>query len=159
MNYLKALGLCLTCIFVYANVSAQTSKIPLNEPDHNKPRLFKDLPDQIPVNIETINSLLNSKPENGRKVTIELAEKTLPGLSGEIISTTCKYNNTIRTLIIRPSNFSAATLTLSSFTNPDGAVSYTGRIISFQHGDAYVLEKRGEQYLLIKKDFHDLVNE
>lgn len=157
MKNLKFLGLCLICFIVSARVSAQT-KVPINEPDTKKPKLFAELPDRIPVNLSEINSLFNGTTEAGRQVHVGFGEKQA-GLNGNIISDISKYNNKIRTLIIRSSNFSGATLTLSSFTQPDGTVSYSGRIISFKHGDLFELEKQGEQYVLVKKNFNDLVNE
>jgi hypothetical protein len=159
MNYLKFLGLCLTCLLACARISAQTNKVPINEPNLNKPRLFDNLPDRIPVDKIELKKLLAGSFETGKQLPIRIAEKTMPDWNGKLISATSKYNNTIRTLIIHPGNFSGAALTLSSFTQPDGTVSFTGRIISFQHGDAYVLEKQDDQYYLIKKNYYDLINE
>jgi hypothetical protein len=70
-----------------------------------------------------------------------------------------KYNNTLRSVVVRSTNFNGATLTLSSSTTTDGAATYTGRIISFQHGDLFVLQKENEEYYLVKKKYHELINE
>jgi hypothetical protein len=61
--------------------------------------------------------------------------------------------------VIRSGNFNGATLTLSSSAQTNGAVRFTGRIISFQHGDVYELQNQNNQYILIKKNFYDLINE
>ena len=50
MKYLLLPGLCLLFCFTCASTSAQ-NKIPVNEPDQNKPKLFTNLPDKIPVDI------------------------------------------------------------------------------------------------------------
>ena len=47
MKHLKLSGFCLLCMLFCATVSAQ-DKVPLNEPDYNKPKLFNNLPDKIP---------------------------------------------------------------------------------------------------------------
>jgi hypothetical protein len=158
MRNLMSLGLGLVCIFICATAVAQ-NKAPLNEPDLNKPKLFADLPEQIAIDITELKSLLANNTRSGKDVTVSFTDKKVPAFSGKVIAAASKYQNTIQTLSIRSSNFSGATLTLSSFTLPDGTVSYTGRIISFSHGDAYMLEKRDDQYILIKKNFYDIVNE
>jgi len=65
----------------------------------------------------------------------------------------------MRSVVVRLSDFKGATLTLSSFTHPDGTVTYSGRIISFQHADLFELQYQNEQYFLIKKNYYELVNE
>jgi hypothetical protein len=158
MKNLKSLGLCLICTFLCA-ISFAQNKAPLNEPDLNKPKLFTDLPDQIAIDITELKTILTTNTETGKNATVTFADKKLQAFSGKVIAAASKYNNTLQTLSIRSSNFSGATLTLSSFTQPDGTVSYTGRIISFSHGDAYILEKKNNEYVLIKKKFYDIVNE
>lgn len=158
MKTLKSLGLCLICTLICAITFAQV-KVPLNEPDLNKPKLFSHLPDQIAIDITELKNTLTSNKEAGKEVAVSFTDRKIPVFSGKVIAAASKYNNTLQTLSIRSSNFSGAMLTLSSFTQPDGTVSYTGRIISFSHGDAYVLEKKNDQYILVKKNFHDIVNE
>jgi hypothetical protein len=156
MKNLKFLGLCLFCFCACARVSAQLSA---KDRDLNKPRLFSTLPDRIPIAIEEIKTLFAGKSETGREIRLEFTDRKLPGLNGRVVSSVSKYDDRIKTIIIRSSNFSGATLTLSSSTQPDGTVNYTGRIISFQHGDLLELEKQNEQYILVKKNFHDLISD
>jgi hypothetical protein len=158
MNYLKFLGLCLFCFLVCAGVSAQ-NKVTFTGSDQKKPKLFSEFPDHIPIDIQEIKILLNDGSEAGKQVNIDLVNQKFPTLSGKIVSSTSKYDDKIHTLIIRSSNFNGATLTLSSSIQPDGTVNYTGRIISFQHGDYFELEKQNEQYVLIKKNLHDLISD
>jgi hypothetical protein len=158
MNNLKFLGLCLICLTVCARVSAQ-NKIPTVIPDTNKPKLFANMPDRIPVDMQELQSLFVGDAVAGKQVKMDFADHKLAGLSGKIVSNTSKYDNKIHTLIIRSTNFSGATLTLSSSIQSDGTVKYIGRIISFQHGDLYELEKQNDQYVLIKKNFRDLVSD
>jgi hypothetical protein len=154
MKYLQLSGLCLLLSFICATTSAQ-NKIPVNEPDLNKPKLFANLPDKIPVDISSLQSLLNA--ENGKEVSLKLGQNTLNKFNGKVVS---KVNtDNIQSVVIRSGNFNGATFTLSSSTQPNGTVKFTGRIISFQHGDLYELQNQNDQYLLIKKNFYDLINE
>jgi hypothetical protein len=131
----------------------------INEPDYNKPALFANFPDKIPVTIDELKSLFSNDAARGKDAAISFADRKLPGFNGKLVSIASKYNNSIRSVVIRSTHFNGATLTLSSSTTTDGAASYTGRIISFQHGDLFVLQKENEQYFLIKKKFHELINE
>ncbi|MEO5562105.1 MAG: hypothetical protein ABIR18_01695 [Chitinophagaceae bacterium] len=139
-------------------VSAQI-KAPITEPNNNKPKLFANQPASIAVDIHELEALFAETTEANKDIAVQSADKKSFSFSGKVVSSTSKYNDKIRTLIIRSSNFSGATLTLSSSIQPDGTVEYTGRIISFQHGDLYELENKKDQYAFIKKNFHDLVNE
>lgn len=156
MRNLTLPGLCLAMLFLCVNASAQKA-IPVNEPDLNKPALFTDLPDQIPVHILDLQSLVNT--DKGREVNLKMGQAASKTFAGTIVSKANKYNNSIRSVVIRSSNFNGATLTLSSSTLPNGTVKFTGRILSLQHGDLYELQLIKGQYFLIKKNYHDLVNE
>jgi len=158
MNYLKISGLCLLLLLFAATGFTQNNSV-ANEPDQNKPSLFTGFPDKIPVDLNELKSLFSNDAAKGTNVALKFADKKLPGFNGKIVSATNKYNNSIRSIVIRSTQFNGATLTLSSSTTTDGAASYTGRIISFQHGDLYVLQKENEQYFLIKKKYHELINE
>ena len=158
MNYLKLYGFSLSFIFC-CTLSFAQDRVVLHEPDHNKPALFTNLPDNIPFDSNELNSLFNNNAAKGKEADAGLLNKKLPGFNGKIISATSKYNNTLQSVVIRSAGFNGATLTLSSFTTTDGTVKYSGRIVSFQHGDAFVLQKENEQYFFVKKKFHELIFE
>jgi hypothetical protein len=153
MKNLLLPGLCLLLIFSCATTSAQ-NRIPVNEPDQNKPKLFTNLPDKIFVDISELQNLVNT--ENGKTVSLKLGQN-VNNFVGQVISRS--DDQTIHSVVIRSANFNGATLTLSSSAQPNGTVKFTGRIISFKHGDAYQLQNQNEQYILIKKNFYDLINE
>ncbi len=158
MNYLKLSGPGLLFILCCATGLAQT-RATINEPDYNKPALFSNFPDKIPVTIDELKSLFSTDAARGKAAAVSFADRKLPGFNGKIVSIASKYNNSIRSVVIRSTQFNGATLTLSSSTTTDGAASYTGRIISFQHGDLFVLQKENDHYYLIKKKYHELINE
>lgn len=149
-------GICLSLLLICATASAQ-EKIPVNEPDLNKPKLFNTLPDKIPVHILDLQALVNTS--SGKEISLTLEKNTSTGFDGKVVSAASKYSNNIRSVVIRSSNFNGATFTLSSSILANGTVKFTGRIISLQHGDLYELQEQGNQYILIKKNYHDLINE
>ena len=136
---------------------------PISEPNYKKPQLFSALPDNIKVNIGYLKSLLAKSI--GDAVTSSLSEENSLAsgssfvFSGQVISTANKYNNKMQSVVIRSANFNGAGLIFTQFTNEDGSIGYSGRIISFEHGDAYELQLIDGDYQFVKKKFHELVNE
>lgn len=157
MKNLRTLALCVTVSFYSLCSSAQTEKIPLNEPNYNKPKLFQNLPDNIPVSMDNITNLFGSP--TGRSVSLNLSDRSPFQFEGDVVSSVSKYENTIQSVVIRSTNYNGARLTISRLTDENGNISYTGRIISMQHGDLYELKKINDEYMLVKRNFYDLINE
>jgi hypothetical protein len=156
MKNFLALLFCF-CIFSSGNrVFAQTDKIPVNEPDYNKPRLFDALPSRIPVTIDELNSLINEP--SGKAASFKFSGLPAKQIDGKIISV-AGQGNKIQSTVLRSTNFNGATLTVSKIRNDDGSFSFTGRVISFQHGDLFELKKEEGNYVLVKRNFYELVNE
>jgi hypothetical protein len=137
--------------------AAQTNKVPINEPNYNKPKLFQGQPDNIPVNLDNLNSLFGKQV--GLPVSVNLAEATTFQFDGQVISTASKYDNTVQSVVLRCSNFNGAQFTISKVIDENGATVYRGRIISLQHGDLYELQQNNGKYALVKRNFYDLINE
>lgn len=133
--------------------SAQINRF--NEPDLNKPMLFQNLPSDVQVTPEELTNLLTY--EVGEMVSINLSP--VFQFQGRVVSTASKYENTIQSIVIALANYNGARLTFSKLTHPGQPTTYTGRIISFQHGDLFELVFRDNQYYFVKKKFYDLVNE
>ena len=157
MKNLRTLALCVTVSFYSLYSSAQSEKIPLNEPNYNKPKLFQNLPDNIPVSLDNISNLFGSPM--GRSVSLNLSDRSTFQFEGDVVSSVSKYENTIQSVVIRSTNYNGARLNISRITDENGNISYTGRIISMQHGDVYELKKVNDEYMLVKRNFYDLINE
>ena len=153
MKYLYLRGIALLFTVFSLSVSAQTDR--LNEPNHNKPRLFDAIPNDVIVSANQLVNLLDYQV--GQSVNVMLA----PGFQfqGQVVSTANLYESNLQSVVIASSNFNGARLTFSKVIDENKKVSYTGRIISFQHGDLFELVNRDNQYYFIKKKFYDLVNE
>lgn len=157
MKTIRTTMLCVVFALSAFVSNSQEQKIPLNEPDNNKPRLFTSLPDKIPVTITNIDNILSAPV--GRNSQFRLSDDNTLQFAGEVVSTASKYNNTIQSVVIRSDIFNGARLTISKITNADGSIRYSGRIISFKHGDLYELENQDGQLVLVKKNYYELVNE
>ena len=151
-NLLKGI-ICLSVFFVCLKTNSQTP--PVREPDMNRPSLFQNLPEKISCRISDLTALLES--ETGR--TVSFAFSANSNFQGVVSSVASKFDNTLNSVVIRSTNFPGAALSFSRITKEDGTYAYVGRIISFQHGDAYEINLENGQYYFIKKGFYDLVNE
>lgn len=157
MKNLRTSLLCVLAMLSALFTVAQDNKIPINEPDHNKPRLFDALPSRIPVDVSELNALLDAPM--GRTASIALGEETGIRFNGEVVSVATQPDDQVRSVVVRSQNYNGARLTLSRITKADGTVSFVGRIISFQHGDLYELKNESGKMVLIKRNYYELVNE
>jgi len=151
--------LCAAIMLLIGAVSANAQETaPFSEPNYKKPQLFTSLPENIKVNVDNLKVLLKSS--TGDAVASDLGNGSAFDFNGQVVSTASNHNNMIKSVVIRSSNYSGASLTISQITNEDGSISYTGRIISFNHGDLFELKQQPDgTYAFVKKKFYDLVNE
>ena len=157
MKNLRIKVLCFIALLFTLVTNAQYSSIPVNEPDYRKPRLFENSPDQIPINIGILSNLLTA--QIGSTVDMNLTDGVAFNFKGEIVSSAAKFQNSMSSVVIRSSNFSGARFTITKITDADGKVNYTGRIISMKNADLYELKNINGNYMLIKRNFYDLINE
>lgn len=147
--------LCLIAASFCISLCAQKG-FPVREPDMNRPQQFANLPQQLNCNIAELETLL--KNETGKSISLTISENLI--FRGVISSlATSKESVEVQSVVVRSTNFPGSILSFSKISLPDGSVRYTGRIISFQHADAYEINLENEQYVFIKKGFYDLVNE
>lgn len=147
-------AICLLLLCNSIKISAQ-KKLPVREPDTNRPSLFKNLPSRINCNISNLESLLESPI--GRKVSIRITDEIL--FQGIISSVSSQENNSLKSIVIKSSNIQGAALTFSKVTKDDGSFYFSGRIISFQHEDGYEITNEKGEYSFVKKKFYDMVSE
>ena len=158
MKNLRTIALCVSMsIYSLCAVAQNGNTPPINEPNPNKPTLFTSLPDMIRLQSATVSALFSNTV--GTQVDTELAEVNSFRFQGQVVSSVSKYDNKIQSVVIRSSNYPGALLTISKLTAENGKVSYTGRIISMQHGDLYELKEIDEHMVFVKKGFYALVNE
>lgn len=157
MKNLRTAMLCVCTLLSVMFTKAQENKIPINEPDYNKPRLFDALPSRIPVSSNELNAILDAPV--GRTASIALGETNSVRFAGDVVSVSSQDDQQVRSVVIRSSNYNGARLTLSRIAKADGTVSFTGRIVSFQHGDLYELKNESGNLFLVKRNYYELVNE
>ena len=151
------LCVCIALCSLCSSAQKQDQSIPFNKPNYNKPKLFINLPDSISISVDNLNSLFNT--QLGRASSLNLSDNSTFRFEGQVMSTSSKYGNTIKSVVIRSTNYNGATLTISKTMNADGTISYSGRIISFQSGDLFELQNKDGHLTLVKRNFYDLVNE
>jgi len=161
MKNLRTSVLCV-CVTLYSLCAAAQKNVgvPINEPDYNKPKLFKNLPDNIPVSIDKINSLFSIQP--GEPVDATLSEASSLSsfqFKGQVISSGTKYNNTMQSIVISSSEYNGARFTITKVIDETGVTAFRGRIVSLQSGDLFELQNINGKYSLIKRNLYDMVSE
>lgn len=158
MKNLRTIAVCIGVTLCNLSSFGQTGSLPVNEPNRNKPKLFQALPDNIPASMTNLTSLFNSQV--GDAVNLNLSETGNFQFEGYIVSAVSKYNTTIQSVVVRSSNYPGASLSVTMTNDPGGSLSsYTARIISKQHGDLFELKNINNQFVLVKRNFYDLINE
>lgn len=152
---ITVLSVCcmLCCLWSSSQTTHPSGKIPLNEPDNNKPKLFADLPDQIQFNPNNLSNLFLLKVGESANIPIS-AEFTF---SGQVVSKA--EEATSSSVVIRSTNRIGARFVFTKVTGADNTTTYIGRIISLHHGDSYEIVSENNQYYFKKKGLYDLMNE
>ncbi|MCG2616460.1 hypothetical protein LZZ85_19325 [Terrimonas sp. NA20] len=162
MNYHKPTGIRLIyaiCLFASLSLKAQDSKTkaPLREPDYNKSKIFNSLPASIEVSDLDLQTLVAPGTRKSQEISLPLASGKLSPFTGKVAY--AFSNERMRTVTVQSTSFNGAVLTLSSVPKSDGTVRYTGRIFSYQHGDAFELQQKGDHYYWIKKNLYEMMAE
>ncbi|GAC1455823.1 MAG: hypothetical protein NVSMB7_17430 [Chitinophagaceae bacterium] len=143
------LSLCIVHATAQPRISAVT------EPDYNKPRLFADLPEILPVRIADLERLLPLPV--GTVVKAKIGNDFI--LTGTVISKSDEQDTVVRSIVIKSANRPGATFTFTKTLKRDGTASYRGRMVSFKHSDAYELTPQNGAYVLQKKEDNDMITE
>ncbi|MGC4037155.1 MAG: hypothetical protein QM764_14445 [Chitinophagaceae bacterium] len=154
MKRLKSGILCLLVFSICAASHAQKLNLPTRS-NAAKPKLFKDMPNRLPVASSKLSSLITLK--KGQTASVSLADNFT--FKGSIVSAASKYNDAIQSIVIKSADYPDATFTISKIKLPDGTINYRGRIVSFTHGDCFELKSENGQYTLVKRNFEDMVND
>lgn len=155
MKLLKTGAMAALLTVGYLHTSAQNAAPPVNEPDYNKPRIFADLPDNLTIRVTDMDALLNLA--EGAAVNATIA--TGFTLTGTVVSKSNPADLTSKSIVIKSNARLGATLTFTRIKNSDGSFSYRGRIMSKNAGDAFEIVKEGNNYIIRKKGYYDLINE
>ncbi len=152
---IAVLGVC--CMLCHKWSSAQMKnvpiKVPVNEPDYNKPKLFADLPDRVDFNPNNLSNLFGLQV--GQSVNIPISSGF--NLSGQVVSKSDDPKSA--SVIIRSTNRVGARFVFTKVTDTDNTIKYIGRIFSLQHGDSYEIVFENNQYYFKKKGLYDLMTE
>jgi hypothetical protein len=157
MKFLKtgAMGVLLSLCMLQAAAQQHTKKLPISQYDYNKPKLFKDLPDRIKAPLKDFDHIFDLEIGNQVDLSFDSNFKFL----GTVISKAEDPTANVKNIVIKSTNRVGATLALSRIINGDNTLSYTGSIMSLQHGDAYEIAHDNGSYFLVKKGLYDLIEE
>ena len=146
-------ALCALLCLLSLTVAAQQNKIPVNEPDYNKPRIFTDLPDKMIIRLADAQKLFSLAA--GVSASVQLTDELF--IKGVVVSN--GESDGIKTVIIRAVNRNNAVFTFTRINKANGSMHYVGRIMSRDNGDALEIRKDENVYVLNKINLYDLISE
>ena len=155
MKNVLSYALCVILVIMTTHANAQIqNKLPITEPDYQKPKLFNNLPSILTLNVGQVNAALNK--QDGAEVDIQLADQL--SIQGVIISSSDKKNGHQKSIVVKCTNWPGTYLTLSS-NDKNSDLNINGRLLSRQYGDAFEIEKKNGNYYLQKINLYDLLSE
>ncbi len=143
MKFLYLWG-SITCMLLSARANSQTA--PLNQHPVEKPMLFSQLPEKITCTSASLQNIFAAALNNPLSVSLGNQLK----IEGVVIAKTAVTSGQL-SINIRCTNFQNALLNISRITQSDGSYSYTGRIVSLQHGDVLLLREENGQYSFVQQ--------
>jgi hypothetical protein len=155
MSILKTSAIGVIVLLIVTSATAQTTSVPINEPDYNKPRLFSDLPQRMDISVQLLEQLFALPVGN----TVVQQLSTQLRIDGTIVSKSSVYDVNVKSVVIRCHNRAGALFTFTRTTDAQGNAQYLGRIMSALHGDAFEIVKDNGIYVMTKIGLYDLVNE
>jgi len=141
------------CGLATAAQALPTKKLPLNEPDYTKPKLFADLPDRLDFNPNDLLNLFELQP--GQSVSVKVDSSFI--FTGDLVSKS--NDNRSSSAVLRLTNRSGARLVFTRIKGENNLVKYLGRIISFKHEDCYEIVCESDHYYFKKKSIYDVISE
>ncbi len=131
-------------MFIASSLKAQVAP-PLNQQAAEKPQLFKSLPAKMQFHLNSIQALFSTKTLE--KFDIKLDNSL--ALEGTVIEVVQRSKQLV-SMNLRLTSFPDALFNLSRISE-NGIVKYTGRILSKDHGDIYLLTYENGNYFFIKQ--------
>src|SRR5215210_4390064 len=124
MTKLKACAIGILLFIFSSSCFAQSQKLPINEPEYNKPQLFADLPSKMNFKIGGMEIRFNLPV--GEIVSIQISDSFV--FQGTVVSKSDTQDANTKSVVIRSSNRPGATFTFTKTTSVNGSMAYMGRI-------------------------------
>jgi hypothetical protein len=154
MKTLRIIAICAALGLGFLHSGAQ-EKLPINQPNYNKPKVFDDLPGKMNLKVSDMESLFDLSV--GTLVTAKLTQNF--HLKGTIVSKSGNSKSQVRSVVINSITRKGSVLTFTRITTEDGSFIYRGRILNKESIDAYDIVKEDDQYVLEKKNYYEMVRE
>jgi hypothetical protein len=152
MKTMKTSAICTLLMLCFLSSFGQ--KLPINEPDYNKPTLFHDLPVKFNLELPMYDRILDQPI--GKHVALPLAGSA--AFQGVIVSKSSPNEQGIKSIVVKSTNRNGAILSFSKINDKE-SFKYVGRIISRNNSDALEIELENGKYVMKKLHYQDLINE
>lgn len=150
---MKQLKYCVSCAFLLLFCAIVNAQDPINEPDLRKPKLFADLPQKMELKVSSMEILFSKKV--GAVVSMNITREFL--LEGAVVSRSEDAN--VKSVVISCTNRPGAIFTFTKTVTKEAGEKFIGRMVNRYSGDAFEIVKEKGSYVLIKKDYYEMINE
>lgn len=154
MKLLKTGAFCALLQLCYASASAQLHPA-IKDGDFKKSEIFSDLPSHMNFNMQAAVPLLQKGI--GDAIRLQLSPDFI--FTGVVVSKSDVSERRSQTVVIKSTNRQGAAFTITKMQKSDGSYTYSGRILSLNHSDAYEVVEKGGAFSLEKKPLSDIVTE
>jgi hypothetical protein len=154
MKTFKIIAICAVVSLGFLHSQAQ-GKLPVNQPNYNKPKIFGDLPQKINLKVSDLESLFDVA------VGTPVMTKLSPNFhyKGTVVSKSGDLKSSVRSVVLNSITSKGVVFTFTRIIKEDGSFVYRGRILSKESIDAYEIVNENGQYILEKKNYYEMVTE
>ena len=128
------------------NANCQQATLPLNQRPLEKTLLFSHLPEKFSCPVNALQNIFSASVNDDLSVALGPQLQ----IEGTVLAKVAVTPDQL-SINIRCSNFQNALLNISRITKTDGSFSYTGRVVSLQHGDVLLLWEENGQYTFTRQ--------
>ena len=153
MKTLLKTALFVILVLQYTVLNAQA--LPeFNKIQPEKAKLFERIPSRFAVVSSAFEKIFSFKLNE--KVVLPLGTNTF--LEGTVTEKV-QQSPEVTSVNIIASNYQGALFTISRIAIPGQPVTYTGRLVSLKHGDAFMMTMQGKELVFAKQKQSSLVAE
>ena len=124
-----------------------TATTGFSQNNNTKPKQFNNFPATINCSEQELSKVFNTTA--GQLINLSFSNNF--NFAGTVKNNVVKYANLQTAVVVSP-DYSNTIFSVSKITNPDGSITYLGRIINKNNFDGFELKKYASGYQLVKME-------
>ena len=124
-----------------------TATTGFSQNNNTKPKQFNNFPATINCSDQELAKVFTATA--GQLINLSFSNSFI--FAGTVKNNVVKYANLQTAVVVSPA-YSNTIFSVSKITNPDGSITYLGRIINKNYFDGFELKKNASGYQLVKME-------